>query len=185
MKNIRSYCPEKYNNANYQKIEDNIYKTLYSSIDALVDLKDKEMISILKDLKGWKKEKSFLYSIEYENKKYFILRRDYEAGYMHKILIPQKEEEIYVTSIIFEPEPDLGENDPFDEIISQYPLEDILNKFNCFCTDNYNEENKIDSNNSYQEFGSKRIEDIRKLMVIIGKHVYNKESNGKIELIIE
>jgi hypothetical protein len=93
-------------------------------------------------------------------------------------MIPLKPEEIYVTSLVFEPEQSLGENEPTDKIISQYPLEDILDKFNCFCTDNYEEENMNDAKNSYQEFASKKLENIRNLTTIIGKHVYNKEESA-------
>lgn len=185
MKNIRSFCPAKYNSGDYQKIEENIYKTVDTSTSAMEGLEDKEIINILKDLKGWKKYTDSLYAIEYESKKYYMLRRDYEAGYMHKILVPLKPEEIYVTSLMFEPEPSLGENEPTDKIISQYPLENILYKFNCFCTDNYDEENVNDAKNSYQEFASKKLENIRNLTTIIGKHVYNKEEDGRIKLIIE
>lgn len=185
MKNIRNYYATKYDCENYEKVEKNIYKTLYTSTDTLEGLSNTEMINVLKNLKDWKKSTNGLYEIEYESKKYYILRRDYESGYMHKILVPLKPKEIYVTSLVFVPEPELGENNPTDGHVSQYPLEDILDKFNCFCTDYYEEENKADLNNSYQEFASKKIEDIQNLLRIVGKHVYNKEENGEIKLIIE
>lgn len=53
------------------------------------------------------------------------------------------------------------------------------------CTDFYKEENEKDLINAYQEFASKEIENIRNLIKITGKHVYNKEENGNIKLIIE
>ena len=86
---------------------------------------------------------------------------------------------------MFEPEPNLGENELSDKKISQYPLEGIFYKFNCFCTDNYDEENMNDIKNSYQEFASKKMENIRNLTTIIGKHVCNKKEEGRIKLIIE
>jgi hypothetical protein len=45
--------------------------------------------------------------------------------------------------------------------------------------------NIVNSQTCYQEFASPDIEDIRNLRSIIGKHVYNKEIEGFIKLIIE
>ncbi len=70
-------------------------------------------------------------------------------------------------------------------MISQYPLEDILEKFNCYCYDSYTEENKNDSVNSYIEFAGDDIKDIENLLTIVGKHVYNKEDGEYVKLIIE
>ena len=92
---------------------------------------------------------------------------------------------MYVTSLVFEPEPELDENEPTDAYISQYPLEDILDKFFCECCDDYLEENTNDRVNSYVEFGSEDIEDIKSLRSIIGKHVYNKQEGEYIDLVIE
>ena len=47
------------------------------------------------------------------------------------------------------------------------------------------EKNASDTVNSYQEFASSNIENIRELLTIVGKHVYNKEVDGRIKLIIE
>lgn len=185
MKNIRNYTPDKYNSEDYQKVEENIYKTLYSSPGSLEGLYDTELVNILKNLDGWIKEDNRNYTLVYEGKKYYILARDYEAGYKHKIWAPREPEEIYVTSLVFEQEPELGENEPADTMISQYPLEDILDKFFCFCVDFYQEKNASDTVNSYQEFASSNIENIRELLTIVGKHVYNKEVDGRIKLIIE
>ena len=81
---------------------------------------------------------------------------------------------IYVTSIVFEPEPELGENEPADAFVSQYPLEDILDEFYIYCYDSYDKENETDKVNSYVEFAGDDIDDIRKVLSIIGKHVYIK-----------
>lgn len=91
---------------------------------------------------------------------------------------------LYVTSLSFiqEKEFDEGNN---ASCISQYPLEDILDKFYCYISDFYEELNTLDSKKCYQEFASPDIDDIKRLRSIIGKHVYNKEINGYIELIIE
>lgn len=90
----------------------------------------------------------------------------------------------YVTSLTFIQEPELGEGDNASDI-SQYPLEDILDKFLVHVTDFYDELNEETSQICYQEFGSPRLEAIRKFRSIIGKHVYNKEVEGYIKLIIE
>ena len=93
-------------------------------------------------------------------------------------------ESLYVTSLSFvqEPEFDEGANASY---ITQYPLEDILDKFYCHISDFYEELNTDDSQKCYQEFASPDLEDIRNLRSIIGKHVYNKEVEEYVELIIE
>jgi len=90
----------------------------------------------------------------------------------------------YVTSLSFVQEPELGEGENAS-YISQYPLEDVLDKFLVSVSDFYDELNTSDSEMCYQEFASPRIDDIRNLRSIIGKHVYNKEEDGNIRLIIE
>lgn len=179
MKNIRSYHPVKYHSDKYKKIEENIYKTTYYSCFAYDGVEDEELIKKLKNLKDWEKKEDY-YTIEYENEKYYIFDNDEEC-----IFTPEKPCEIYVTSLVFEQEPNYGENEPNDNEISQYPLEDILEEFNCFCSDDYEEENTADPINSYQEFASSDIENIRNLMTLIGKHVYNIEDDEYIKLIIE
>ena len=71
--------------------------------------------------------------LNYEGRKYY---RDIEdVGTDNDIVMVNMDEpsnsptEIFVTSIVFEAEPDLGENSPSEPVISQYPLEDILDKF--------------------------------------------------------
>ncbi len=93
-------------------------------------------------------------------------------------------ERLYVTSLSFFQEPEYGEGDNANNI-SQYPLEDILDKFYCHISDFYQELNVADSQKCYQEFASPDLEDIRSLRSIIGKHGYNIEVNGYIELMIE
>ena len=85
---------------------------------------------------------------------------------------------------MFEPEPEFDENEPAEEI-SQYPLEDILEKFFCYVSDDYEEENAEDPKNCYVEFASEDIGDIRDILTIVGKHVYNKENGEYVDLIIE
>lgn len=83
-------------------------------------------------------------------------------------------EEVYVTSLTFEQEPDLREGDtPKD--ISQYPLEDLLEMYGVCVTDFYDELNAKSEHTCYQEFGSGDLENIKKLLGIVGKHVYCKK----------
>lgn len=93
-------------------------------------------------------------------------------------------ESLYLTSLPFVQEPEMGEGSPANEI-SQYPLEDLLDQFYCHIADFYDGLNLASSTVCYLEFASSDLEDVRNLRGIIGKHVYNKESNGCLELIIE
>ncbi|MBQ9068033.1 MAG: hypothetical protein IJ131_03080 [Eggerthellaceae bacterium] len=94
----------------------------------------------------------------------------------------QDGERLYVTSLSFERELELGED-------SQYPLEDVLDKFYCHVSDFYEELNDTDSATCYLEFAASDLEDVRSLRGIIGKHVYNQENerDGKVyvDLVIE
>lgn len=93
-------------------------------------------------------------------------------------------EKLYLTSLSFVQEPELEEGSHAGEI-SQYPLEDLLDKFFCHISDFYDELNTAGSPVCYLKFACPNLEDIRNLREIIGKHVYNKEINGYIELMIE
>lgn len=92
-------------------------------------------------------------------------------------------EKIYVTSLSFLQEPELDEGDNASDI-SQYPLEDILDKFYCYISDFYEDLNISSSETCFLEFASSDLEDIQALRSIIGKHVYNKEVGEDVELII-
>ncbi len=91
---------------------------------------------------------------------------------------------LYVTSLSFIQEPEFNEGANSSNI-TQYPLEDVLDKFYCHISDFYEELNTVDSQKCYQEFASPDLVDIRNLRSLIGKHVYNKEIEGYIKLIIE
>ena len=95
---------------------------------------------------------------------------------------------MYVTSLSFEQEPELGEGDS-PRYISQYPLEDILDKYLVVAEDFYEKENEESFTTCYQEFSGKNIENVRELLEIVGKHVYNKEieKDGEVyvDLVIE
>ncbi len=93
----------------------------------------------------------------------------------------------FVTSLSFEQEPEIGEGST-PEHISQYPLEDILDKFNVWVSDFYTELNKESKVTCYLEFGSSKLQNMKDLREIIGKHVYNRASDEdarQIVLIIE
>lgn len=120
MKNFQNYAPKKYEAAEYQAIEEGIYKTKSPygpSGDGL--------------------------------------------------------DEVFVTSLSFEMEPDqYGEEDGSPKDITQVPFEDLLDEFNVFVTDFYDDLNEESEQICYQEFGSFDLEDIRKLRTIIGKRFY-------------
>ena len=92
---------------------------------------------------------------------------------------------VYYTSISFvqEPEYDEGEN---AADISQYPLEDIMEKYSVFVSDLYDDLNVADSQICYQEFANRMLEKVRNVRSIIGKHVYNlTDDDGYVDLVIE
>lgn len=100
----------------------------------------------------------------------------------------EEDEILYVSSLSFEQEEEYEEGGSAADI-SQYPLEDILDRFYCHISDFYEELNHESSAVCYLEFASGCEEDVRNLRSIIGKHVYNQEyeENGQIyvRLVIE
>lgn len=80
----------------------------------------------------------------------------------------------YVTSLSFEQEVELGEGRNSSDI-SQYPLEDILDKYFVAVNDFYTELNDGSSNICVLEFSGSEKTDIEKLMEIVGKHVFIKD----------
>ena len=94
----------------------------------------------------------------------------------------------YVTSLSFEQESEFDEGEDASEI-SQYPMEDILDKFCCHVSDFYTDLNVAASKVCYYEFASDNLENIINLRSIIGKHVYEKEfeKDGQVysQLVIE
>lgn len=73
---------------------------------------------------------------------------------------------LYVTSLSFIQEPEFDEGANASNI-TQYPLEDILDKYYCYISDFYKELNTVDSQKCYQEFASPDLEDIRRLRFLI------------------
>ena len=193
MKNIRVYTPDIYKGENYIEVKDNIYKTVIEVKEddnglSLEQVTDKELLKELEKITDWKQSDCEIeedYLIAYYNGKKYYKDIEDEEIIIFKNMDENTEETVYVTSIIFEPETELNENQPSDKYVSQYPLEDILEKFGCYCGDDYTKENEEDLNNSYIEFVGDSIEEIENLLSIIGKHVYNKEDGEYVKLIIE
>ena len=97
------------------------------------------------------------------------------------------DQDAFVTSLSFEQESEFEEGSDSSDI-SQYPLEDVLDKYYVAVSDFYEDLNDGSSNTCYLELSGESLEDIENLLEIVGKHVYNKEeSDGKtyIKLIIE
>lgn len=86
---------------------------------------------------------------------------------------PYDEDTIFVTSLTFEMEPErYGEEDASPRNLTQVPIEGILDEFYVFVTDFYDALNKASETTCYQEFGSHRLADIKKLRTLIGKKFY-------------
>ena len=197
MKNIRFYNVQKYKTAEYEEVEKYIYKTLEIQSDdeesmLFKGVSDEEFAEKLRNEAGWKQGTGdFLEDmliLTYEGKRYYrdIVNVDTEDDIVYENLAdPGNTTEIYVTSIVFEAEPEFDENNPADEEISQYPLEDILDEYLVYLHDDYVEENASDKVNSYVEFASEDIEDIRNVLNILGKHVYNSREGDSVMLKVE
>ncbi len=83
------------------------------------------------------------------------------------------QEDIYVTSLSFEMEPDCyGEEGGCPQDITQIPFENILDDYAVYVTDFYDALNQSSKITCYQEFGSSQIQDIRNLRSWIGKRFY-------------
>ncbi len=193
MKNIRVYTPDIYKGENYIKVKDNIYKTVIEVEEddnglSLEQVTDEELLKELEKITNWKESDREIeedYLIAYYNGKKYYKDIEDEENIIFKNMYEDTEETVYVTSIVFESEPELNENQPSDKYVSQYPLEDILDKFGCYCGDSFEKENEEDPVNSYVEFASEDIKEIENLLTIIGKHVYNKVDGEYVKLVIE
>lgn len=190
---IKFYCKLVSKGENYIEVKDNIYKTVMEveeddKVLSIEQVTDKELLKELEKITDWKQsdceiEEDYLIA-HYNGKKYYKDIED-EENIIFKNMDEDTEKTVYVTSIVFESEPELNENQPSDKYVSQYPLEDILDKFGCYCGDSFEKENKEDPVNSYIEFASEDIKGIENLLTIIEKHVYNKEDGEYVKLIIE
>lgn len=118
---------------------------------------------------------------KYQTDKYIRVKEN-----IYKIYNDFMQQDSYVTSLSFEQEPELNEGDSSANI-SQYPLEDVLDKYFVAVEDFYEEINDGTSNVCVLEFISDEIEDIENLLDIVGKHVYNKEieKGGKTYIVLK
>lgn len=101
-----------------------------------------------------------------------------------------RKDDIYVTSLTFELEPErYGEDVGSPRYIPQVPFEGLLEAFCVYVTDFYEDLNNASERVCYLEFGSGNIEDIRNLQTLIGKSFYVEsfEKDGKeyIRLVTE
>ncbi len=193
MKNIQVYPAPKYKQPIYTEVEPNIYAYTAKKEDtenclSLCQVADPELQQLLLASDNWKDGTSKIEAeqnlkvLSYQGKRYYKDPDCDTIVFQNEADIPQT---LYVTSLIFEQEPEYGENAPSDPNISQYPLEDLLDEFMCCCEDWYEQENANDPIHSYQEFSSPDLSDIQNLLSIVGKHVYNKERGDYVDLIIE
>ena len=99
-----------------------------------------------------------------------------------------RKDNLFFVTLSFIQEPELGEGSNAS-YISQYPLEDILDKFGVFVSDFYEKENIKANEICCLEFASSDVKDIINLLTIINKHVYNKnviiDGEESVTLIIE
>lgn len=114
---------------------------------------------------------------KYTDKQYEVR----EHGVLHK------DGKYYISlSFVQEPEFDEGTDSTY---ISQYPLEDVLDKFFVYVSDFYDAENAKGQDVCVLEFASEKEEHLVKLLSIVGKHVYNKvvmeDGEEAVALIIE
>lgn len=119
-----------------------------------------------------------------KNIKPYVANKYDTCGYEKQGNNIYKYKDVYVTSMKFVQEPDLGEGENAG-LISQYPLEDILDEYNVNISDFYEELNSADSETCYIEFASADIENVKALQKIVGKHVYNKSVKQGNEIFVE
>ena len=95
----------------------------------------------------------------------------------------------YVTSLTFEMDNSrFGEEDGSPQDISQCPFEDMLDEYGVWVEDFYEDMNADSEVTCYQEFASSDIENIRRLLTIIGKEFYAVEKAdepGYYDIVIE
>lgn len=86
-----------------------------------------------------------------------------------------KKSDMFVLSLSFEQEMEFDEGENSLNI-AQNPLEAILDTYEVFISDFYENLNDGSSTTCYLEFSSFSLSDLQRLKNIIGKHVYKKKS---------
>lgn len=110
---------------------------------------------------------------------------------IYKTKSPYDSNDIFVTSLTFEMEPECyGEENASPSNLTQIPIEGILDEFNLFVTDFYEQLNQSSEIICYQEFGSLDLEDIKNLRTLIGKRFYavpytNEDGEEYYNMVIE
>lgn len=110
----------------------------------------------------------------YEADKYNTASYEKVKDNIYKTFDDFMRQDCYVTSLMFEQEPEYGEGSSSKDI-SQYPLEDILDKYCVAVQDFYEKLNDGNSNKCVLEFSGGDITDIENLLGIVGKHIYNEQ----------
>ena len=99
---------------------------------------------------------------------------------IYKTKSPYDSNDIFVTSLTFEMESECyGEENASPSNLTQIPIEGILDEFNLFVTDFYEQLNQSSEIICYQEFGSLDLEDIKNLRTLIGKRFYAAPYTGE------
>lgn len=99
---------------------------------------------------------------------------------IYKTKSPYDSNDIFITSLTFEMEPECyGEENASPNNLTQIPIEGILDEFNLFVTDFYEQLNQSSEIICYQEFGSLDLEDIKNLRTLIGKRFYAVPYTGE------
>ena len=112
----------------------------------------------------------FLFLEKYATSDFYKIE---EGIYKTKSRYSAGDEDVFVTSLTFEMEPDCyGEEDASPRNLTQIPIEGLLDEFNLFVTDFYEQLNETSETICYQEFGSFDLADIQKLRTLIGKRFY-------------
>ncbi len=117
----------------------------------------------MKNFKSYTPEKYMTSDFEQIEEGIYKTKSPYDTG----------DQDIFVASLAFEMEPECyGEENASPRNLTQVPIEGILDEFNLFVTDFYEQLNETSETICYQEFGSFDLENIQKLRTLIGKRFY-------------
>ena len=117
----------------------------------------------MKNFKSYTPEKYMTSDFEQIEEGIYKTKSPYDTG----------DQDIFVASLAFEMEPECyGEENASPRNLTQVPIEGILDEFNLFVTDFYEQLNETSETICYQEFGSFDLENIQNLRTLIGKRFY-------------
>ena len=116
----------------------------------------------------------------FTSKKYMTSDFQKISDGIYKTKSPYDSNDIFITSLTFEMEPECyGEENASPSNLTQIPIEGILDEFNLFVTDFYEQLNQSSEIICYQEFGSLDLENIKNLRTLIGKRFYAVPYTGE------